>query len=344
MWGLLFPLIALNFWVLLLVYDYFRSIITVFILATLLSFILDYPVRFLRRYGIKRTVAVACVIALTILFLFVIILTVIPLIFEQLNELASRLPTWIKSGIDQIEGFHTWAISRNLPIDVSAISSELGNRLSTQLQAFMGQILNILLGAAGSLVDLLLTLVLTFYLLLHGDRLWDGFFHWFPPRFSEQLRESIGVNFHKYYAGQATLALLMGITMIVAFLILNVPFGLLFGLAVGIMTLIPFGALFSIWTVGLLMILNNFGFGLTVLIVALILDQIIESGIAPRLLGGFTGLNPVWILLSLLIAARIGGVLGLLVAVPLASVIKNMVDWLKTSPTVYQNPINFEQN
>ncbi|MGL4378476.1 MAG: AI-2E family transporter [Microcoleaceae cyanobacterium] len=332
MWGLLFPLIILNCWILLLVFEYFRSLITVFILATLLSFVLDYPVRLLRRYGMKRNSAIFLVSALTLLVLLIITLTVVPLIFQQLNELATGLPTWIKSGIAQIETFHQWAESRNLPINVSGLTSQLSDRISTQLQGLMGQILSFVLGAAGSVADLLLTLLLTFYLLLHGEHLWDDFFGLLPLNISRKFRESLKRNFHNYYIGQATLAMLMGASLIVAYLILRVPFGLLFGLIIGLMTLIPFGALASIWTVGLLMILNNFGFGLTILIVSLIVDQIIESGIAPRLLGGFTGLNPVWIIMSLLVAAKIGGLLGLLVAVPLASVIKNMIDIFVASP------------
>ncbi|EDX77109.1 hypothetical protein MC7420_246 [Coleofasciculus chthonoplastes PCC 7420] len=66
------------------------------------------------------------------------------------------------------------------------------------------------------------------------------------------------------------------------------------------------------------------------LVVAIIIEQIIENVIAPRLLGGFTGLNPVWLLVSLLIGAKIGGVVGLLIAVPMAGFIKSTATVWKT--------------
>jgi len=123
----------------------------------------------------------------------------------------------------------------------------------------------------------------------------------------------------------------MGLSMTVAFLILRVPFGLLFGLGVGVMTIIPFGAPFSICIVSLLITLNNFWLGVTVLAVAAVIQQIIESGVAPRLLGGFIGLNPVWILVALLVGVKVAGIAGLLVAVPMAGFIKNTVDVLESS-------------
>jgi predicted PurR-regulated permease PerM len=327
-YGLFFPLAVLNCWLALLVFEYFRALITVLIIATVFSFLLDYPVRFLRRYGLKRDRAVLSVLFLTILVLVVLGLTLAPILLNQITELAT---SWIVSGTEQIEAFHKWAENRRLPIDVSGLTTQLSDRLSSQLQSLTGEILKFGLGAADSLVNFLLTIVLTFYLLLHGDRVWEGLFKWFPSKLSLQLRLLLARSFHNYFVGQATLAGLMGLSMTVAFLILRVPFGLLFGLGVGVMTMIPFGAPFSICVVSLLITLNNFWLGVTVLAVATVIDQVIESGVAPRLLGGFIGLNPVWILVSLLVGVKVAGVAGLIVAVPMAGFIKNTVDTLETS-------------
>lgn len=330
-YGLLFPLAILNCWLALLVFEYFRALITVLVIATVLSFLLDYPVRFLSSYGMKRGRAVLSVLLVTLFVLVVLGLTLAPILITQLTELATRLPTWIVSGTEQIEAFHKWAENRNLRIDVSGLTTQLSDRLSAQLQSLTGEILKFGLGAADSLLNFLLTIVLTFYLLLHGDKVWEGLFKWLPSKLSVQLRELLPRSFHNYFVGQATLASLMGLSMTVAFLILRVPFGLLFGLGVGVMTLIPFGAPFSICIVSLLITLNNFWLGVTVLAVATVIDQLIENAVAPRLMGSFIGLNPVWILVSLLVGIKVGGVVGLLVAVPMAGFIKNAVDAVEHS-------------
>ncbi len=330
-YGLLFPLAILNCWLALLVFEYFRALITVLIIATVLSFLLDYPVRFLRKYGMKRDRAVLSVLFVTLFILVVLGVTLAPILLNQLTELATRLPTWIVSGTEQMEAFHKWAENRNLRIDVSGLTTKLSDRLSAQLQSLTGEILKFGLGAADSILNFLLTIVLTFYLLLHGDQVWEGLFKWFPPKLSVQLRKLLPQSFHNYFVGQAILASLMGVSMTVAFLVLRVPFGLLFGLGVGVMTLIPFGAPFSISMVSLLITLNNFWLGVTVLAVATVIDQLIENAVAPRLIGSFIGLNPVWILVSLLVGIKVAGVAGLLVAVPMAGFIKNAVDTLETS-------------
>ena len=164
-----FSLAVLNCYLALLVFEYFRALITVLVIATVFSFLLDYPVRFLRRYGLKRDRAVLSVLFLTLLVLVVLGLTLAPILLNQITELATRLPTWIVSGTEQIEAFHKWAENRNLRIDVRGLTTQFSDRLSAQLQSLTGEILKFGLGAADSLLNFLLTIVLTFYLLLHGN-------------------------------------------------------------------------------------------------------------------------------------------------------------------------------
>ena len=177
----------------------------------------------------------------------------------------------------------------------------------------------------GSLLDLLLTIILTFYLLLHGSELWSDLFQIFPDEAGDKIRASLKETFNNYFVGQLTVASVMGVTITITFFIIQVPFALLFGLVVGIMALFPFGAGLSISLVSFLMALKSIWLGLRVLTIAFIIEQIVESVIAPRLLGEFTGLNPVLVLVSLLIGAQLGGFLGLILAVPAASFIKSLL-------------------
>jgi predicted PurR-regulated permease PerM len=121
----------------------------------------------------------------------------------------------------------------------------------------------------------------------------------------------------------------MASALIPAFLWLKVPFGLLFGLTIGIMALIPYGGSVGIALTTLLVALQDFSMGMRVLIAAVIVQQILENLIAPRILGSFTGLNPVWLLLSVLTGARVGGLLGVILAVPSAVVIKTALSALR---------------
>ncbi|MBW4672704.1 MAG: AI-2E family transporter [Desmonostoc geniculatum HA4340-LM1] len=325
--GLAFPIIILNGWLLLQVVQYFQPLVSVIAAAILLAFVLDYPIQFLQRQGVKRDLAIVGVLLLSVVIIVGLGITLLPLIIEQLNELANILPSWIDSGTQQLEAFQDWALSQqHLPINLSALASEILERLSNQLQSFTGRILSFAVDTIGIVVNVLLAVVLTIYLILNGERLWDGIFQWFPPNFGSKIRQLLREDFHNYFIGQATLGAVLGLTITLAFWILQVPLALLFGIGIGLFSLFPFGTGIGIAIVSLLVALQNFWLGVEVLGVAVAIDQVNSNFIAPRIIGNLTGLNPVWVVISLLLGAKLGGVLGLLIAIPVASFIKDAAD------------------
>ena len=337
--GLVIPLLVLNGWLIILVCEYFASLVTIILTATLLSFILDYPVRFIEQRSIPRAIAILIVLLAGILLLGIIGVTVIPILLEQLNALLERLPSYVASGSEQAQVFEAWADERNFPVSISTLVADSLTRVTYQLQQLSGQILGSFFSVVGSLLDLLLTVVLTFYMLLHGSELWQDIFQFFPDNSRQAIRDALKKTFNNYFVGQLTVASVMGVSITITFLIIQVPFGLLFGLVVGLMALFPFGAALSISLVSFLMALKSIWLGLRVLAIAFVIEQIVESVIAPRLLGEFTGLNPVLVLVSLLVGAQLGGFLGLILAVPVASFIKRVFAIYKLQP-VNELPVN----
>lgn len=334
MWGLALPLLALNGWVALQIFAYFRSQLTIFLTATLLSFVLNYPVQFLSRFRLRRSLAILLVLLGSVSVLGVLGVLLVPPLVAQINELSGRLPSWLDSGLSQMTALQNWAVNLNLPIDLTRLSVQMQAKITTQIQSLSASVLSLLPDAIGGVVDLGLTVVLTFYLLLHGERLWDGLFQWLPQEWNTHARPLIKQNFQNYFLGQATVALMMGTAMTIAFVLIQVPFGLLFGIAVGVMALFPFGPSLSIAIISFLTALKSIWLGVRVVTVAAIIDQVVENVIAPQLIGGFVGLNPVWILVSLLMGTKIAGFLGLIVAVPVASSIKALFEAYKVPPSL----------
>ncbi len=332
-WGLALPLLALNGWVALQIFVYFRAQFTIFLTATLLSFLLNYPVQWLSRFRLRRSLAILLVLLITVSILGVLGVLLVPPLVEQITELSGRLPSWIDSSTSQMTAFQNWAVGLNLPIDLSRLSAQLQARITTQIQTISAGVLSLLPDAISSVVDLGLTVVLTFYLLLHGEKLWDGIYQWLPESWNSRARPLIKRNFQNYFLGQFTVALLMGSAMTIAFVVIQVPFGLLFGIAVGVMAIFPFGPALSITIISFLTALKSIWLGVRVVTVAAVIDQVVENAIAPQLIGGFVGLNPVWILVSLLLGTKIAGVIGLIVAVPVASSIKSIFEDQKIPPS-----------
>jgi predicted PurR-regulated permease PerM len=337
--GLALPLFALNAWIALLIYQYFQSLITIAVAASLLAFVLEYPVEFLESRRVPRSTAVLIVLVITLTLFTILGVTLVPTLIEQLNELAARLPVWLSSGTQQIAALQDWAEARNLPVNFENLLSQIESRVASQIQTLSGELLGVLLNAIGRAFEVVVTTILTFYLLIHGDRLWSGLVQWLPQPFGSHVRQSLRQNFQNYFAGQVTIAALLGLSMTIAFVIAKIPFGLLFGLGVGLMAIFPFGTSLGIAIVVCLTALKSIWLGVRILAIAVLIQQVIEQIVAPQLIGKFTGLNPVWILISLLLGAKLGGLLGLVVAVPIASFIKSLSEYLKAESLILSQEI-----
>jgi predicted PurR-regulated permease PerM len=180
----------------------------------------------------------------------------------------------------------------------------------------------------------MIVVVLAFYMLLYGDRLWRGLLRLFPREFSQPFNQALHLNFHKFLLSQFLLALFMTVTLTPIFLIMKVPFALLFTLFIGVCELIPLiGAALGIGTVTLLLLVQNPQMALWVGMICLVLQQVRDNGIAPKLMGDFTGLNPIWIFVVLLLGLQVGGVLGAFIAVPIAGTINSTIEAMTTDPT-----------
>jgi len=320
------PLIVLNGWVLLQLMEYFEPLFTIFILSAVLAYVLNYPVQFLCERGIKRSYAVLIVLVISLVVLVTLGVTLFPTVVTQLTEIVTLLPDWVNTISQKLETFQAWALSRRLPINLSRLITQLSDRLPGEVQALADQTLTLTLDAIGSLSEGLLVIVLTLYLLLDGRRVWDGVFRWVPLKHRDRVGQQLEDNFHRYFIGQAAMGLIMGTALTIAFFLLNVPYSLLLGLLVGLMTLIPFGDVLSFGLISLLVAAQDLGLGVKTLVTAAVIDQLVDQAIAPRVLGGFTGLKPIWVIISLLIGTKIAGLPGLLTAVPVAGFIQDLLE------------------
>ncbi len=332
--GLSGPIVGLNVWLISQVFRYFEHLVTVLTVAAILAFLLNYLVKFFERIRVARTAAVILVLLMTVALLVILGVTLIPSLINQTTGLVENINGWLKTSQTSLDALDGWAKTRNLPLDLKGLGGRLSSQIESQLQGVAPQALGLALGTLSGFIDGILIIVLAFYMLLYGDRLWKGIIHLLPPRLGEPFSRSLRLNFHNFFLSQFVLALFMVIGLIPVFLWLRVPFALLFALLIGLAELIPFiGAALGIGIVTILVMFQNFWLAVWVAIAATILQQIRDNLIAPKIMGDFTGLNPIWIFIALLMGLQIGGLLGVFVAVPLAGTIKGTIDVLQEHET-----------
>ncbi|AFZ58378.1 AI-2E family transporter [Anabaena cylindrica FACHB-243] len=331
-YGLSGPIIALNVWLLSVLFRYFQHPITILSIAAILAFLLNYPVKLFEKAKITHTQSVIIVLLLTLTLLIILGVTLVPMVVDQAIQLLNKLPDWLASSQDNLSKLQLLARQRRINIDLSLVT----NQINANIQNLVQQIASGAVGFAGTLLsgllNIVLVVVLAFYMLLYGDRVWSGLVNLLPSNIAVPLTKSLQLNFQNFFLSQLLLGLFMVIALTPIFLFMKVPFALLFAIIIGISELIPFvGAALGIGLVTLLVLLQNSWLAFPVAMVATILQQIKDNLLAPKLMGEFIGLNPIWIFVSILMGFEIAGLLGTLVAVPIAGTIKGTFDAIKNS-------------
>ncbi|MEA5532794.1 AI-2E family transporter [Crocosphaera sp. XPORK-15E] len=329
-----FPLLFLNGWLLFILISYLEPLGTILTTATLLAFLVDFPIRILEQRGVRRGLATIFVFLMALIIIGLIAFILVPIIIDQLSQFLNSFPQLLESGDNQLQSLKQWAIAKKIPLDFQGIINQLAEKLSIILKSLGDQVLGFVGGTIGTVINSLFILILTVFLVLMGEQVWAGLFSFIPQPWDVKMRESLRKTFEKYFATQAILAGIVCVAQTIVFLILQVPYALLFGFVIGITTLIPYTSGFTILIISSLLMFQDLKLGLTALVLTLIVGQINDNILSPKLMGGMTGLNPVWIVISLFIGGRFAGILGLLIAVPLASVIKTTIDTLRHPESV----------
>jgi predicted PurR-regulated permease PerM len=337
--SLALPLLVLNLWVLRQLLVPLAPFPALFVGAALIAFLLDIPSRWLTGRGLPRLLALGLVLGATLGLMVLAALLLVPRLIEQLGELVVALPGWLAQGELLLNNVQQWAEARGLPTDFGDLSSELLSRTSQLASQLSQRLLGLLSATVGITVNTVIVLVLAVFLLLGGRQIVAGLARWLPEGLQPLLLGTLDRTFRGYFAGQVLLALILSGLQIVVFTLLAIPYGVLFAVAIGFTTLVPYASALTIVLVSLLLALQDPRQGVEVLAAAITVGQVVDQVIQPRLMGSIVGLQPAWLLISLPIGARLasllglGGLLGLLLAVPLASCAKTFLEaWRDRSP------------
>ena len=330
--GLVLPLLGVNAYVLKRVLVQFAPFPGLFLTAALIAFLLDLPCRWLTRRGLSRSLAIAAVVLLTIGLLTFAAVELVPLLIEQLSQLISASPSLLAGAEQWIDRGQLWAVDHGLPADFADLSSDLVSQFSRIATQLSQRLLGLLGATVGTTINVVIVLVLAVFLLLGADPITEGLARWLPDRWRELVQTTLERTFRGYFAGQVVLALILSGGQLFVFTALQIPYGVLFAVLIGFTTLIPYASALSIVLVSAILAVQDPRTALELLIAAIVVGQIVDQVIQPRLMGSIVGLQPAWLLIALPIGARVGAIfglgdlLGLLLAVPVASCIKTLAD------------------
>ncbi len=317
-----FLLFFVSGWALVQCLTYFQSIIVIFIFAAILAFLLSYPARLLSSF-LPHNFAVSLVFLLSILILLILTITVGVSISSQEHELLESVTTFFSTLKPLVENLEQFLRHRNLHVDLRGIEEPLRN----QALAFIGGIISIFQILFTNLITLMLIAVVAFFMLLDGEKLWYFLLRLFPSQIGDRITSIIQRNFLGFFRGQLILCLFLSISSFIVFLILQIPFALILALTIGLLDLIPgIGATLGIGLTGLILLPKSVWLAMQVLIICLILQQIQDNLVTPRVMQNSLNLNPVVVFFALLVGAKIAGLLGIFLAIPSTGVLVSLFE------------------
>ncbi|MDC7705956.1 AI-2E family transporter [Vogesella sp. LYT16W] len=309
--------------------DRLSAVLTPFVTAVVLAYILDPAVDYLQKHGLSRILSLVCVMFTGFFAILALLLIVIPMLVSQGHALVERLPAVVDFIQQQALPWLNQLLGTKLSLDTqswrNALSSNTGNlrQLLAKLAPQLGYGGALLLSM---LANLSLLPVLLFYF-LHD---WDQMVvrvgtlvprRWAPEvgRIARELDEVLG----QFLRGQLSVMLLMAIIYGGGLALVGLESGLAIGIIAGLLVFIPYvGAFLGLLLATLAAILQYNGFsGLVLVWSVFVVGQTLESFlITPYLVGERIGLSPVTVIFALMAFGELMGFVGVLLALPLAAI------------------------
>lgn len=310
-----------------------------FFIAWLISYLI-YPIVKFFQYKLRlknRVLSIICTLLFLLLIISLASWLLIPPMITEFVKVKDLLITFFTSGIQNSSANVPQSLTEFLQenIDINLVSKWLNeeniiNAIKTalpKLWTLFSESISILFSILASAIILLYVV----FILLDYETIATGWIRLIPRKyrsFSRGLLSDVEQGMNKYFRGQALVALCVGILFCIGFLIIDFPMAIGLGLFIGVLNLVPYLQIVGFIPTLMLAILKaantgeNFWIITLSVVIIFVVVQIIQDGyIVPRIMGKITGLNPAVILLSLSIWGSLMGFVGLIIALPLTSLI-----------------------
>ncbi|MGF1602834.1 MAG: AI-2E family transporter [Thermosynechococcaceae cyanobacterium] len=309
-----FLLLAACGWVTVQFIQFFYGVIAMFATAAIIAVLLNYPVNQLTRF-VPRGVAIATTVLSTLAIVsgFITILGL-----EILNQGAGLVNTITATLKTSDLPFENLLEKLNFENLIDVLTSSLGTGL----------------GIAGGLFsntfNFIFVLVIAVYMLADGSNIWRTCLKIVPVKIRDRIDRTVQSSFIGFFQAQIFLMLFLASLSFVVYTILGVKFALVLSIVVGVLDAIPgIGATLGVLIVTVLVFASQgVTLAIKVIIASLILQQIQDNLVHPRVMKNSLNINPILMFLALFIGEKIAGILGLFLSIPLTGMV---VRWFEES-------------
>lgn len=321
-----------------------------FLLGGIIAYILNIPMskieRMLSKFGkgrkAKKLIRIISIVGALLFFILIIgfvSFLLIPELVENIESLMSNIPILV----DKAEACILNLVDKypELRIEMENTFHNIGSAnvmISEGLNYIVNGAISFITNLVSGFITIFTALIFSIYMLSQkeqliriGKKLIYALFKEKNAKYISNVLVLTNKTFNRFISGQCVEAIILGIIIFIASLIFKFPYALIISVLTAVTALVPiFGALVAMVVGALLILITDPFQALIFIIVFLVVQQLEENLIYPRVVGASVGLSPLWTLLAITVGGSLFGVVGMLIGLPLASVtyavIKGNVD------------------
>jgi predicted PurR-regulated permease PerM len=327
---------------------YFRSFVGPLLLAIVLAYLLHPLIAALTRqtrlswrWGVNIVYLVLVIVVLGLVALLgVVIIQQLQSLINFVQNFVNNLPTFVADLTNRVYDIGPFELRPGNLLDLNALT----NQLLTYVEPLLGRIGTLITSLAGSAAGTigwgLFVILISYFLLAESRQVTNELIRVELPGYNEDLHR-LGIELRKIWNAFLRGQLIISGLVIISYWILETILGMRFALGIAIIAgvgrFIPYLGPLVNWIVMAIVALfqgtNPFGlepyqYALLVVVTGLVLDQIFDNLVSPRFLGNALGVHPAAVLVGALIASRLIGVIGLVLAAPVVATLKLLADYV----------------
>ena len=315
--------VVLGFW---LLYR-FNQVVFILFIALVMGTVIRPAVAWLHQHGIPRNAGVILIYLLMMILFAGFMFLLSPLIVEQSTTIAAAMPGYyqsLRAGIINYPNSFIVRLSEFLPAVLPDLKPV--QQTGQDMMVSAGQVLGYISSAARFALIFLVVLLLAFYWTLDGPRIIQSFLMLIPQDHRENIGDLISAMEAKvgyYIAGQGFLCLVIGILALIAYLLIGLPNALVLALVAGLLEAVPMiGPVLGAVPAALVALSIGPDKLIWVIVATVIIQQLENSLLVPRVMSKAVGVNPFVTLLALFAFSSFFGIAGALMAIPMAAIIQ----------------------
>lgn len=300
-----------------------RDVLLMLVVAIVLASALNPWVNALQRKRVPRIVATLFIYLAFFGSFIIVLILLIPPIATEVTDIAKNFPTYYERIVSDFQQFREFSLQQNLLSSLdSALQSLKANIAQTTASVFSG-----IVGIFGGLFSFLGVVVITFYMLLEEHALKKFIRSLTPAKYQPyvfQLMNRSQERLRLWLRGQIILCLIIGFLAWLGLTIIGVKYSLVLGLWAGLTEFIPYlgPMLGAIPAVFIALTTGSFWKAVIVVVWFTVIQQLENNLIVPKVMAKAVGLNPLVVIIVMLTGAKVAGLVGLILAVPVALILK----------------------